>query len=204
MYNIQGEAAGEMELDEAVFGVEIRPELVQLVATAQRANAFQPVAHTKQRAEVRGGGRKPWRQKGTGRARHGSTRSPIWSGGGVTFGPTKERNMSKKVNKKEKQGALKMVLTDKAANDALIVIDSFEQLDGKTKQVATLLSKLPSKGKKALVAVGAKNEKLTQAAKNIPEVNTVIADSVSVGDALQYRYLIIDKAGVESLTTLLK
>ncbi|MFH1426197.1 MAG: 50S ribosomal protein L4 [Candidatus Kerfeldbacteria bacterium] len=204
LYNLDGKASGEIELDDAVFGVEVNPELVQFVVSAQQANAHIPYAHTKQRAEKRGGGRKPWRQKGTGRARHGSSRSPIWRGGGVTFGPTNDRNMTKKVNKKEKRKALSMVLSDKVSGNMFIVIDSIEQLEGKTKQLATVLSALPSKGKSVLIASGKKNAKLTRAANNLPNANTVLADSLSVGDVLKYNYVLIDKDGVETVTSALK
>ncbi len=203
VYNLTGESAGDMELDASVFGVELNSGLVQLVARAQRANAHIPVAHTKGRAEVRGGGKKPWRQKGTGRARHGSSRSPLWRGGGVTFGPTKERNMSLKINKKSKRAALRMMLTDKAAEKRLIVIDSFDGVDGKTKQISTLLEKV-AENRPSVIASGVKNDSLRRAAGNLARVNTMLADSLNVGDLLKYRYLIIDKAGIEQVTELLK
>lgn len=201
LYSLNGEKTGTVDLDPKVFGVQIKPLLVQFVANAQRANAHQPYAHVKTRGEVRGGGRKPWKQKGTGRARHGSSRSPIWRGGGVTFGPTNERNMSKKVNKKEKQSAVRMCLTDKASEQHLFVIDSFDGAEGTTKQLATLLQKLSAVGRGALIATGAKNELVTRAAQNLPKTNTVLADSVNVLDLLQYRYLVIDKAGVEKIVS---
>lgn len=204
LYNLKGEATGDIELDKAVFEVEVDPALVQFVMNAQRANAHVPYAHTKGRAEVRGGGRKPWRQKGTGRARHGSSRSPIWRGGGVTFGPTSARNMSKKINKKERRNAIRMVLSDKANESAIFVIDSLKEVSGKTKELSTLITALPTEKQSVLFAVADKNESLTRAAQNLEAVNSVLADSVNVLDLLKYRYLIIDKAGLEELTTQLK
>lgn len=204
VYNLKGEKVEDLKLDDAVFGVEVKPEVVQFVADAQRANAHVPYAHTKLRGEIRGGGKKPWRQKGTGRARHGSTRSPIWRGGGITFGPRSIRNMAKKVNKRQKQAAIRMVLSDKAAAGGLIVVDSFEALTGKTKEVATLMTALKMERPSALIASGAKNESLQRAAQNLEKVNTVLANSVNVADMLKYRYLVVDKAGVETLTATFK
>lgn len=195
---------GTLDLSDDIFAEEVNADLVNFVANAQRANAHVPYAHTKGRASVRGGGKKPWRQKGTGRARHGSSRSPIWRGGGVTFGPSKLRNMSKKVNKKTRRKAIRMMLSDKAANGALFVVDSLADSTGKTKELAELMNTLPMEKQTALVASGEKNENLTRAAKNLEKVNTVMATSVNVGDLLKYRYLIVDKAGVEKMTDVFK
>lgn len=204
VYNVKGEQTGEISLDENVFGVEVKPELIQFVANAQRANTHQPYAHAKNRAEVRGGGRKPWRQKGTGRARHGSIRSPLWRGGGATFGPRKERNMSQKVNIKTRRKAIRMMLSDKVGSGHLVVVDSLQELEGKTKQLAALLAKLPIQNSSALLAVGERNEQLTRAAKNIKRVNTILADSANVGDLLKYSYLVCDTAGVKKMTNIFK
>lgn len=203
-YNILGEKVGSQELNETVFAVEVKPETVQFVSNAQRANAFVPYAHTKGRAQIAGGGRKPWKQKGTGRARHGSSRSPIWRGGGITFGPTKFRNPFKKVNKKMRRSAIRMMLSDKVEHNAIFVIDSFENMTGKTKEIMTLLEKLPMNKKTALIAVGEKNLLLTRAAQNLEKVNTVLADSVNVGDLLQYQYLIVDSKGIEKMNEVFK
>jgi large subunit ribosomal protein L4 len=200
VYNLEGKPAGEMNLDEALFGVELNLELVQHVAVAQRANAFIPYAHTKGRSDVRGGGKKPWKQKGTGQARHGSIRSPLWRGGGITFGPTSERNMNKKVNNKERRKALRMVLSNKTVDKALIVVDSFDGLTGKTKELATLLATLPTNGRSVLIASAQKNDVLRRATNNLEQVNTILADSINVGDLLTYQYLVVDKAGVETIT----
>lgn len=199
VYNIQGEKAGELELADAIFQVDIQPELVQFVARLQRANAHVPYAHAKGRRDVSGGGRKPWRQKGTGNARHGSIRSPLWRGGGATFGPSKLRNMKKKVNKKEKQAAIRMVLSDKLAHNALAVVDGVDALTGKTSEIAQLLEKLPTGDTSVLIATGEKNEMMTRAAKNLQKVNTTLAESLNVGDLLKYQYLVLDKAAVEAI-----
>lgn len=204
VYNIEGKQTEEISLDETIFGVKIQPELIQFVVQAQRANAHIPFAHTKGRADVRGGGRKPWKQKGTGNARHGSIRSPLWRGGGVTFGPTKDRNMTKKVNQKERRKAIRMMLSDKVAHDALIVIDSFADLTGKTKQTAELLKKLPAKDKSVLIAVGEKNEIVTRSSKNITRLNTILADSINVADLLKFEYLILDKTGIDTIVARFK
>lgn len=142
LYNDKGETQKEVELDPAIFGVDINEGLVHQVAEVQLANRRTPVAHTKDRSDVRGGGRKPWRQKGTGRARHGSSRSPIWKGGGVTFGPTKNRNFSKKINKKMKTKALFMCLTDRVKDNYLVLLDKFEVKDNKTKEFVSLVKNL--------------------------------------------------------------
>jgi len=204
VYNLTGEKSGTLDLDESIFAVAVNPETVQFVANAQRANAHVPYAHTKGRAEVAGGGRKPWKQKGTGRARHGSSRSPIWKGGGVTFGPTKFRNPFKKVNKKMRRSAIRMMLSDKVAHQALFVVDSLESLTGKTKEITQLLNTLPINSKSTLIASGGKSEMLTRSARNVEKVNTVMADSVNVGDLLKYQFVIVDKSGIEKMSEVFK
>lgn len=144
-YNQKAEAVGEMELTDQIFGVKVNEDLVHQAAVAQMGNERPVLAHTKDRSEVRGGGRKPWRQKGTGRARAGSSRSPIWKGGGVTFGPTKERNFKKQLNKKMKQQALCMVLSDKVGGDNLTVLDKLETSEFKTKVFNGILTGLEKK-----------------------------------------------------------
>lgn len=204
MYNREGKSAGELTLDDAVFGVKPDAKLIQFVANAQRANAFVPYADTKTRGEVRGGGRKPRPQKGTGQSRQGSIRSPQWKGGGVIFGPNSERNLDKKVNKKTRRKAIRMMLTDKLLAEQLIVVDSLDGLAGKTKEFTQLLSALKLKRVSALVASAGKNESLTRAAQNLPKVNTVLADSINVLDLLKYRYFIVDAAGVEKIVAQFK
>ncbi|MCU0679458.1 MAG: 50S ribosomal protein L4, partial [Planctomycetes bacterium] len=145
VYNQSGEATKEIELNPDVFGVAANPALVHQAYVAQIANERQVLAHTKDRSEVRGGGRKPWRQKGTGRARAGSSRSPLWIGGGVTFGPTKDRNFKKNINRKMKQKALLMALSDRASQNNLFLIDKLEMAEYKTKVFNNLLMKLTVK-----------------------------------------------------------
>ena len=143
VYNLEGKATGEIELSDAIFGVKIKPEIVHQVFTAQMNNRREPWADTKKRGEVRGGGKKPWQQKGTGRARHGSIRSPIWKGGGVTFGPLSVRNYKTKINDKLRRLALKMCLSDKASGAALWVVEDFKFAEPKTKLFANFLKALP-------------------------------------------------------------
>lgn len=192
LYNFQGKVVGDETIDR-VFNVTIKPELVQQVVVAQQANSRHPIAHTKGRAEVRGGGKKPWRQKGTGRARHGSIRSPLWIGGGITFGPTSERNFSVRVNKKVKQQALAMVLSDKINEDKLILIDSYNLPEAKTKILKNILDTLPSKGKTVLIVVKGSDKNIMMAAKNLPRVNTIGYNSLNVVDILNSEYLIVNK-----------
>ncbi|PIW36861.1 MAG: 50S ribosomal protein L4 [Candidatus Kerfeldbacteria bacterium CG15_BIG_FIL_POST_REV_8_21_14_020_45_12] len=200
VYNLKGEETGKLELSESVFAVKAQPVLVQSVARAMRANAASPFANTKGRAEKRGGGRKPWRQKGTGRARHGSSRSPIWRGGGVTFGPTSARNQEMKINKKEKRSALAMMLSDKVTEQMLVVVESWDDLEGKTSQLVDFLNVMPTKGRSVLVASGEKNDKLIRAANNIQRIDTSMATSLNVFSLLNKQYLVIDAAGIKVLT----
>jgi len=200
VYNLEGKEVEEISLDPKIFAVEINPALVHQAVEIQQANARQNFAHTKDRSEVRGGGRKPWRQKGTGRARHGSIRSPIWSGGGVTFGPRKEREFAKKINKKMKRKALFMTLTDKVKENNLIVVDKLQLTEIKTKKLAEIISKLPIKGKKSLLlAMAVKDDNIIKSAKNLPKLKTILADSLNIVDILKYNYLVIDKQGVKKI-----
>ena len=145
VYNQAAESTKDLELNAKIFGVKANGGLLHQVAIAQQANARQVLAHTKDRSEVSGGGKKPWKQKGTGRARVGSSRSPIWIGGGITFGPTKNRNFKKKINQKMKQKALFMALSDKLATNSLVILDNLEFTEFKTKKFNTLLTSLEKK-----------------------------------------------------------
>ena len=204
VYNLEGKEAGELELDPKIFEVKANPEMINQIVVAQRANSQVNYAHTKIRSEKRGGGRKPWRQKGTGRARHGSSRSPIWTGGGVTFGPRNERNYSKQVNKKMKNKALRMVLSDKAKNNLLLVLDKFELAEAKTKNLAALLKKLPLKRQSVVISLAEKDEKVVKATKNLDKVDLLAANSLNVLDLLKREYLILDKAAVEKVVKVYK
>jgi large subunit ribosomal protein L4 len=200
VYNLAGKELEELKLDPEVFDVEIKPELVHQVVEIQQANARQNLAHTKGRAEVRGGGKKPWKQKGTGRARHGSSRSPIWVGGGVTFGPTKERNFSKKINKRMKRKALFMSLTDKVKENNFVVVDKIELPEIKTKDLVSIIKKLPNKDSKSnLIVLTNKDDKLTRSARNLQKTKVILADSLNVLDIIKYEYLMIDKEGVNKI-----
>ena len=145
IYNIEGEEAGDIKLPAGIFGIEINNDLLYQAITIQRANSRKVFAHTKDRSEVRGGGKKPWQQKGTGRARHGSTRSPVWVGGGITFGPRKEKNFKKKINKKAKRKAIFMALSSKVKDKELLVLDKLELKEPKTKTMVKILENVIKK-----------------------------------------------------------
>ncbi|MEK7473146.1 MAG: 50S ribosomal protein L4 [Patescibacteria group bacterium] len=186
IYTQDGTSVGEMSLPEAYFGVKAKPKLVHEVLVAQQANRRKSIANTKNRGEVSGGGKKPWKQKGTGRARQGSIRSPQWIGGGIVFGPRSERNFSLKVNRKTKQKALFMALSDKVAHKSLLVIDSIATEPAKTKSVATMVKKLPV-GRTTLIVAPASNASLMRMVRNLPNVKLVTAQSVNLEDVLKYR-----------------
>lgn len=197
IYNMEGKAVGEKSLAPKLFGVKINEGLVHFAAEAQAANARVASAHTKTRGEVRGGGKKPWKQKGTGRARHGSTRSPIWVGGGITFGPRPNRNFSKKLNKKTKLAALAMVLTDKAKNEQLVALDELAVKDGKTKKLAAIVAKLPVK-RNVLVVLPQPDKMVVRASRNLQKVHTVNVSDVSLLDLLKADSVIAPVATIEA------
>jgi large subunit ribosomal protein L4 len=205
VYNQEGKEVEELELPEGVFGVKLNKDLVHQTVVTQMANARESIAHTKDRSEVRGGGKKPWRQKGTGRARHGSIRSPIWRGGGVTFGPTNKRVFSKKINKKMRQKALLMVLSSKAKDNELIILDNLKINSPKTKEVAAIVKNLENIKKdikrSVLIALAKKDENVIKAVKNIPKMGSIGINSLNVVDVLKYKYLVITKAGINGLKT---
>jgi len=202
IYNQKGEEVGQADLPASMFGVELNPDLVHQAAVAQMANARKVIAHTKDRSEKQGGGRKPWRQKGTGRARHGSIRSPIWRGGGVTFGPTKDRNFSKKINKKMKTKALFMGLSSKTKDKELVLLDKIEVPEAKTKVMAGIIKDLKTKLKKdidksTLIVLPSTNLEISRAVSNIPKIKTIRADSLNILDILNHRYLIMLQGSIE-------
>lgn len=205
VYNLDGKEVEELKLDSAIFGVEINPALVHQVVEAQNANARLSLAQTKTRGEVRGGGRKPWRQKGTGRARHGSIRSPLWIGGGVTFGPRVERNFSRKINKKMKRKALFMGLTDKVNENNLFVVEKMELPEIKTKKLVNILHKLPfKKADTTLIVLAQKDDNITKSAHNLLKIKTILADSLNIIDILRYKFLLIDKEGIKKIAEIYK
>jgi len=197
IYNIQGEKTGTIELSEKIFGLKINNDLVYQAIAVQMAGRRTPLAHTKERGEVRGGGRKPWRQKGTGRARHGSIRSPIWRGGGITFGPRKEKVFAKKINKKAKRKALLMALSSKVKDKELVILDKLELKEPKTKLMAEIISKLFKKQPSVLVATAKKDEKIIRANRNLPYTKTIAANSLNIIDLLSFKYLFLDKEAIK-------
>lgn len=204
LYNLEGEETGQIELDPSLFDVEVDPTLVHEAVVAQTANSRVAIAHTKDRSEVAGTGKKPWKQKGTGRARHGSRRSPIWIGGGITFGPRSNRNFSVKLNKKTRRKALAMVLTDKVQSGQFIAVEQLAVGEGKTKQLAALLKHLPIAGKKTLILVEPENKTVSMAAKNISHVETLPIHALNVVDLLKKPNVLISKDGIDILTHLYK
>jgi len=196
-YDQTGKKIGQTLLPKEIFEVPINPDLVHQVVVSQMANRRKVIANTKTRAEVRGGGRKPWRQKGTGRARAGSIRSPLWRGGGVTFGPRKERVFKKRVAKKMRRKALFMVLSAKAKENLLILLDKLKLEKPKTKLMAEILKKLPSKEKSSLIALPEIDKNLILAARNIPKVETIQAKDLNCLDLLSFKYLIMPKESIK-------
>lgn len=200
IYNQDGTAAGEQKLEAKVFGVKVSKALIHELVVAQESNARETIANTKTRAEVRGGGKKPWKQKHTGRARHGSTRSPIWKGGGVVFGPRLGRVWSKKVNKKAKQQGLRMVLSDKAAANQIIVLSALELKEYKTKAVAEMLKKLPLTGRKSLIAIPSITQPVWKSAANLKTVTVSKTDSLNIVDIMKNTNFITTVDGIAALT----
>ncbi len=196
VYNMEGKAVGSIELNDAIFGVEINEHLVHLAVVQQLANKRQGTQSAKTRSEVSGGGRKPWRQKGTGHARQGSSRSPQWKGGGVVFAP-KPRDYSFKLNKKEKRLALKSALTSRVAAEKIYVLDELNFDEIKTKKMAAVLDNL--KVNKALVVLGEKNENVILSARNIPSVRTALVNTINVYDILKYDSLVLTKEAVAKI-----
>ena len=196
VYNIEGKEVGQIDLNDAVFGVEINEHLVHMAVVNQLANNRQGTQKAKTRSEVRGGGRKPWRQKGTGHARQGSIRAPQWKGGGVVFAPT-PRDYSFKLNKKEKRAALKSALTSVVNENRFFVIDDMNFKEAKTKHFRNMLKGLEVE--KALVVLDGDNKTAELAARNIPTVKTVGVNTVNTYDVLRYNTIITTKAAVEKI-----
>jgi len=198
IYNEKGEVTGSTVLPKEIFQVPMNADLVHQVFISHTANQRQNSAHTKNRSEVRGGGRKPWRQKGTGRARHGSTRSPIWVGGGVSGGPRNEKNWEKDIPKKMRKKALFMVLSEKAKNSSLIVLDKLEMEKPKTKEMAQIIKKLPvNNGSRLIISHDGKN--LFLSARNIAKTGVSEARNLNIVDLLNYKYLLVSKDGIKEI-----
>lgn len=205
VYNQSAETVKDLELSAKIFGVKPSNELLHQAVVASQANARQVLAHTKDRSEVSGGGKKPWKQKGTGRARVGSSRSPLWIGGGVTFGPTKNRNFKQKINQKMKQKAMFMALSDKVASQALVVLDNLEFKEYKTKQFNQILSALEKKvlnndRRDILIINDLKNEKAQYSGRNLAGVKIINLENINLLDILNYKNLLLTEAGIKVLS----
>ena len=196
VYKIEGKEVDSIELNDSIFGVEINEHLVHMAVLQQLANNRQGTQKAKTRSEVRGGGRKPWRQKGTGHARQGSTRSPQWTGGGVVFAPV-PRDYSFKLNKKEKRAALKSVLTSKVSDGKLVVVDELKLDEIKTKKFVEVMNNL--KVEKALVVLNDMDTNVIASAANIPTVKTTQTNELNVFDALKYDTVVVTKAAVATI-----
>ncbi len=196
VYNMEGNEVGTMELNDAVFGVEVNEHLVHLAVVSQLANKRQGTQSAKTRSEVSGGGKKPWRQKGTGHARQGSTRAPQWTGGGMVFA-VKPRDYTIRLNRKEKRLALKSALTSRVAENKFIVLDELKMDDYKTKAMKKVLDSL--KVEKALVVMDQKDEKVIKSAANLPGVKTALTSTINVYDILKYNTVVTTKAAVAAI-----
>ncbi len=200
LYNQTGNIVGELELDARVFGVKPNASLVHEAVVAQTANSRQVLAHTKTRSEVAGTGQKPWKQKGTGRARHGSRRSPIWVGGGITFGPRSDRNFTVKMNRKARQKALTMVLSDKVAQNHFVAMESIPVTDAKTRTLVAMLKSLPVAGKKVLLVLESANRATARAAQNLPKVNAIPVQALNIVELLAHDYILTSKEAIDWMT----
>jgi large subunit ribosomal protein L4 len=195
IYNQKGEVKSEMEMPKFLLE-KWNPLLVKQVVDSILANARQVLANTKGRGEVRGGGKKPWKQKGTGRARSGSTRSPLWKGGGVTFGPKKERNFTKKINKKMLKKALLIVLSRKAKEGELMVVESFELASPKTKAVSGMIKKMAA-GKSSLVLIDKNNKNASLSFRNLNRVKVLMPENLNAYELLNSKNVLMDKSTLE-------
>lgn len=204
VYNLENKAVGKTELPKSVFGAAWNPGLIKQVVLAQMANLRRPWAHTKGRGEVRGGGKKPWKQKGTGRSRHGSIRSPIWKGGGKAHGPTKERDYSQKVNKKMRRTALFSVLSRKFKDGEVKIVKDFILKEQKTKTAGAALSALVNKTKTAkrydaLVVSAPETKGLERVFRNLPKTKVLDSRGLNVIDIMNYKHLILEEKAVETI-----
>lgn len=207
IYNQNAEIVGELNLSDKVFAVKVNEDLLHQAVVTQAANERQVLAHTKTKAEVRGGGKKPWKQKGTGRARAGSSRSPIWIGGGVTFGPRKDRNFAKKINKKMNQKALMMVLSDRLANNNLAVVDKFEMkeystksFNGFVKKIENIFTGADKKAKRSVLFVNDnKDDKVVFSARNLAGLEIINLENLNIIDLLKNKNLILTESAAKAI-----
>lgn len=208
VYNQKAEEIKEKSLNEKIFGVQPSEALIHQAVVAQSSNERQVLANTKTRADVRGGGKKPWRQKGTGRARAGSSRSPIWIGGGVTFGPSKDRNFKKDINRKMKRNAIFMVLSDAVKNEHMMIVEDFNVNDFKTKEVETIIKnfektankKIEKQVKRSFLIINdSKDDKVKYSSRNLEGVKYINLDNINILDLLKYNYLIITEKSIDKI-----
>lgn len=208
VYNQKAEKMSDIELSEKVFGVKMNEALVHQAVLAQMGNERQVLADTKDRSEVRGGGKKPWRQKGTGRARSGSSRSPIWIGGGVTFGPTSDRNFTKGINKKMKKKAMFIALSDKLNNDSLVVLDKIQMEERKTKIFNDIIKSIEGKIIKSeekkkkrsiLIVTDEKDENVKYSGRNLAGVKVINLNNINIVDLLKYQKLVVTEACIRKM-----
>ena len=197
VYNMEGKEVGKMDLNDAVFGVEVNEHLVHMAVVQQLANNRQGTQKAKTRSEVSGGGRKPWRQKGTGHARQGSTRAPQWTGGGIVFAPV-PRDYSFKLNKKEKRAAVRSALTDRVQQNKLIVVDELTMADYKTKEFVQVMDNLKASGK-TLVIMADKDDHVIRSASNVPAVKTTLTSQINVYDLMNAQTVILTKDAIAKL-----
>ena len=204
VYNQTAEFVHDLELSEKIFGVKSNAELLHQAVVTQMGNERQVLADTKDRSEVRGGGKKPWKQKGTGRARVGSSRSPIWTGGGVTFGPTSDRNFSKKINKKMKQKAIFMALSDKLVNGTLVILDELKMEEFKTKKFNEVLTAIETKilnneRRNILIINDSKDDKIKYSARNLKGTEIINLENINIVELLKFKNLLLTEAAVKTL-----
>ena len=200
VYNLKGEETSDLSLEPSIFGVSENDNLVSQAVRIQLANARNAIAHTKTRGEVSGGGKKPWKQKGTGNARAGSSRSPIWTGGGVTFGPRNTRNYSLSINAKQRQGALATVLSEIAKNKKLVVVKDFALGQISTKKFVQVLEKLPIEEGKILIILDKINTEVELSAANLPYVKVIKTENINVVDLLKYNYILTSTEAMAKIT----
>lgn len=198
VYNQEGKEVSKLGLIEAIFGLPWNADLVHQAVRVALANKRQVVASTKDRSKVKGGGKKPWKQKGTGRARHGSIRSPLWRHGGITFGPTSEKNFKLKINKKMARKAFLTVLSAKAGDNEILVFDELKLVAPKTKEMAKIMKNFP-KIKNSLLVLNGKDETIKRAAGNLPNLEIANINNLNILDILKYQYLIVTKNIIEKL-----
>lgn len=204
VFNINGDKKEQYDLPSDIFGLEANNELIHQVYRYQVLNTLYPVAHTKDRSEVRGGGKKPWKQKGTGRARHGSTRSPIWRTGGVTFGPTSLRNFSISINKKMKKKALFMALSSRLSDKKITLLDDYSLSEMKTKKALSILDNLKLNSAKILLVFDRKDKNIEKSFSNIPNVSLIHSDSLNLIDIIKNDSILIDINSVETIKNIYK